>query len=55
MGRIRTSPATPRLPMPGGDLKGRGWRGSQPGRGATLEFPSPDQTDLRARCAARAP
>lgn len=53
-GRIRTSSASPRLPVPGGDLKGRGRRGSEPGCGANPEIPSPDQTDLRAHCAARA-
>lgn len=47
-GRGRISPAFPRLPVPGGDLKDKGRRGSQPGRGAAPEFPGPDQTDPRA-------
>lgn len=45
--RVRLSLASPRLSVPGGDLKGRGRRGSQRGHGAALELPGPDQTDLR--------
>lgn len=48
VGRGRILPSLPRLPVPGGDLKGNGWRGSQPARGAAREFPDPDRTNLRA-------
>lgn len=44
-GRDCISPAFPRLPGPGGDLKDKGRRGSQPDRGAAPEFSGPDQTD----------
>lgn len=52
-GRICTSPAAPRLPVSRGDLKGRGRKDSQPGRGATPEFGSPPDRPAGAFCSLR--
>ncbi|ELK11175.1 hypothetical protein PAL_GLEAN10001337 [Pteropus alecto] len=52
-GCICTSPASLRLPVSRGDLKGRGRRDSQPGRGASPEFWSPPDGPVGALCSLR--
>lgn len=51
--RGRISPAFPRLPVHGGDLKDKGRGGSQPGRGAAPEFPDPNRQTCGSPRAAR--